>query len=339
MNGLLFIDDEAGIRRSVTRALKGSAYTLHMAEDGMAGITLVERCAHEIATVITDYKMPGIDGLETLERIGRINPEITRILLTGYATMEMAIEATNEGIDGFLTKPFDNIEFRAKIHEICLKRRLRQFVSESIFRKMQEAPDALVPLFHTVSVLFADIRNFTQLSVGVPPQQIAEFLNDHFFTPMGDIVFDYEGTVDKHLGDGMMVVFGAPVVRPDDAVRAVRAARKMQREAMKIDRRLREDNGFRLEIGIGITTGEVLSGVMGSLRKKEYTCIGMPVNIASRLQGLARGGEILISDETWRCLQDPALRAALPEPFQAHPLPPVKVKGLDRALTVYRVDC
>jgi adenylate cyclase len=337
MNGLLFIDDEEGIRRSVTRALKRSTYTLHTAENGRAGIAFVERNPQQIATVITDYKMPGIDGLETLSRIGEINPEITRIILTGYATMEVAIEATNQGVDGFLTKPFDNVEFRAKIHDICLRRRLRQFVPESVFQTMQRAPDALLPVFHTASVLFADIRNFTQLSVGVSPRQIAAFLNEHFFTPMGNIVFDYEGTVDKHLGDGMMVVFGAPVTRSDDPVRAVRTAMEMQRQAMEIDHRLQADNGFRLEIGIGITTGEVLSGVMGSLRKKEYTCIGMPVNIASRLQGLARGGEILISDKTWQCVQDHAVSADGEEPFKASALPPVRVKGLDRPLTVYRL--
>jgi adenylate cyclase len=303
----------------------------------MAGITLVERCPQEIATVITDYKMPGIDGLETLNRIRRINPEITRILLTGYATMEVAIEATNEGVDGFLTKPFDNVEFRAKIHDICLRRRLRQFVPESVYLRMQRTPDALQPVFHTASVLFADIRNFTRLSVGVTPQEIAAFLNGDFFSPMGEIAFDYEGTVDKHLGDGIMVVFGAPVVHLDDAVRAVQAARQMQKKAVEIDHRLRRNKGFRLEIGIGIATGEVLTGVMGSLRKREYTCVGMPVNIASRLQALARGGEILISDRTWRCVRDYGEGPEAEGGLKAHALPPVRVKGLDSPLTVYRI--
>ena len=84
--------------------------------------------------------MPGLDGLETLSIIGSINPEITRIILTGYATMEAAIMATNEGIDGFLTKPFDNIELRAKIREISVKKQLKQFVSEQVYKEIEAFP-------------------------------------------------------------------------------------------------------------------------------------------------------------------------------------------------------
>ena len=118
MNKLLFIDDEEGIRRSLVRALKQEPYETVTAENGQAGIAFVERNKNEIGTVISDYKMPGMDGLETLGLVGSINPEITRIILTGYATMEAAIQATNEGIDGFLTKPFDNLELRANIQKI-----------------------------------------------------------------------------------------------------------------------------------------------------------------------------------------------------------------------------
>lgn len=100
MNKLLFIDDEEGIRRSLVRALKREPYETYAAESGEAGIAFVKRNSIEIDTVISDYKMPGICGLETLGIVGSINPEITRIILTGYATMEAAIQATNEGIDG-----------------------------------------------------------------------------------------------------------------------------------------------------------------------------------------------------------------------------------------------
>ncbi|MBW2640093.1 MAG: response regulator, partial [Deltaproteobacteria bacterium] len=112
MNKLLFIDDEEGIRRSVVRALKNEPYEIHTAENGEAGISFVKDNIFDIITVVSDYKMPGLTGLETLVVIGSLNPEITRIILTGYATMEAAIQATNQGIDGFLTKPFDNIELR-----------------------------------------------------------------------------------------------------------------------------------------------------------------------------------------------------------------------------------
>ena len=115
MNGLLFIDDEEGVRRSVVRALKNEPYTIYTAENGEAGIEMLNKSIPEISIAISDYRMPGLDGLKTLSVIGGMNPEITRIILTGYATMEAAIQATNQGIDGFLTKPFDNRELRANL--------------------------------------------------------------------------------------------------------------------------------------------------------------------------------------------------------------------------------
>lgn len=340
MNGLLFIDDEEGIRHSVTRALKRSAYEVQTASNGEEGVAMVRRAPHRITTVISDYKMPGLNGLETLSEIRAINPEITRIILTGYATTDTAIEATNEGIDGFLTKPFDNADFRERIHEIALRKRLRQFVPKFVYEKALKSMDALRPKIQAASVLFADIRNFTRMLSNESPERIAGFLNDRFFSPMGEIAFQHHGTIDKHIGDGMMVVFGAPAAMEADSVKAVHAAIDMQRQATRIDDvLLREENGLRLRIGIGISTGDVFSGVLGSLRKKEFTSVGMAVNIASRLQDLAAGGEILISDGTYQRIKDElSLMEEAAVPFECQPLPPVAVKGLDRPLTVYRVD-
>jgi adenylate cyclase len=228
--------------------------------------------------------------LETLGRIGALNPEITRIILTGYATMEAAIKATNAGIDGFLTKPFDNIELRAKIRDIWVRKHLRQFVSETIYQEINKSPNSLAPRFHDVTILFSDIRNFTRMSQQLSPQELVNFLNDNYFSPMGEIAYEYEGTLDKHIGDSIMVIFGSPVPQSDDALRAVRAAIAMQEKAHEIDDRLRKTSTMRLNVGIGIATGKVFSGIMGSLRKKEFTSVGMAVNIAARLQALAHGG-------------------------------------------------
>jgi adenylate cyclase len=328
MNKLLFIDDEEGIRRSLVRALKREPYETFTAENGLAGIAFVERNKNEIGTVISDYKMPGMDGLETLSRVGSINPEITRIILTGYATMEAAIQSTNEGIDGFLTKPFDNFKLRADIQKIFVRKRLKQFVPEPIYRKIEASPIALKPTFSEVSILFSDIRGFTKMSQKFRPQEIAAFLNNEYFTPMGEIAYAHRGTVSKHIGDSIMVVFGSPLVHEDDAVRAVQSGVVMQKQAKTIDKALNKKNGFRLKIGIGISTGLVFSGILGSLRIKEFTSIGMPVNIAARLQGMAKAGEVLISDET---------RKKLGKSQDVEALPPVTVKGMDEPMSVYRV--
>jgi adenylate cyclase len=329
MDKLLFIDDEEGIRRSVVRALKNEPYETHTAENGDMGIAFVKKNLFDIATVISDYKMPGLNGLETLSAIGSMNPEITRIILTGYTTMEAAIQATNDGIDGFLTKPFDNVELRAKIRTINVRKRLKQFVSEQVYKKIEKAQGVLKPSFHEVSILFSDIRGFTRMSQHVPPDKLASFLNNDYFAPLGEIVYKYNGVVDKHIGDSIMVVFGSLVAHDDHANHAVNAAMAMQRKAMEIDKRLIEKNGLRLKIGIGVSTGKVFSGILGSLRIKEYTSVGMPVNVAARLQGIANAGEILISHKTFQKLADK---------INVEALPPVTVKGINEPIVVYKVN-
>jgi adenylate cyclase len=126
-----------------------------------------------------------------------------------------------------------------------------------------------------------------------------------------------------------MVVFGSPVIHADDAARAVNSAIAMQIKADQIDQNLAAENGLRLKVGIGIATGTVFSGILGSLRKKEFSSIGMAVNIASRLQGMAGAGEILISEETYSKIKGR---------LDANSLPPVRVKGIDEPMTVYRVN-
>lgn len=328
MDGLLLIDDEEGVRRSIKRALKRESYRTFVVDNGQAGIDFVRANISRIDTVISDYKMPGLDGLETLAAIGSLNPEITRIILTGYATMEAAIRATNEGLDGFLTKPFDNLELRAKIHEISVRKHLRVFVSEQVYQEIENAPGALQPTYQEASILFADIRGFTRMSQNVTPERLAAFLNYHYFAPMGEIAYRHNGTVDKHIGDSIMVVYGAPMVHADDALMAVRSAQAMQVRAREINARLTDRGQLQLKLGIGVATGRVFSGLLGSLRKKEFTSIGMAVNMAARLQSLAGEGEIIVAQST---------KDRLNGAIETQRLPPVTVKGLKEPITVYRI--
>jgi DNA-binding NtrC family response regulator len=137
MTGLLIVDDEGGVRRFLKKVLSKDGYRIILVENGKEAFDIVRDNGQDIEIVISDFKMPDIDGLETLIEIGGINPEITRIMLTGYATMESAIESVNVGIDGFLTEPFENIELRAKVREYNIKKRLKQFVSEQILAELQ----------------------------------------------------------------------------------------------------------------------------------------------------------------------------------------------------------
>ena len=303
MNSLLVVDDEEGVRRSLKRALEKDGYRIMLAENGWDALELVRNDEQGIETVICDYRMPGMNGLETLIEIGRMNTEITRIILTAYATMANAIEAVNAGIDGFLTKPFENKELRAKVRECNIKKRLKQFVSEQVVAEIQKNARTIHPRRMPVTVLFSDIRGFTGLSERLTPLELSELLNRRYFTPLDNIIFAHNGTLDKHIGDSVMAIFGAPVGGSDDALRAVQAAMKILEEIARINGSIQAIDR-RIAVGIGIATGEVMAGIFGSSRKKEYTAFGAPVILASRLENLAKADQIFICGETARLVAD-----------------------------------
>ena len=177
------------------------------------------------------------------------------------------------------------------------------------------------------TMLFADIRGFTQISETCKPQIVVDALNE-YFERMVEIVFRYEGTLDKFIGDEMMVLFGSPVAHQDDPLRAVRAALEMQQALDGINARHEAEGLPPFKVGIGINTGEVVAGYIGSSQALEYTVIGDPVNTGSRLCSLAKGGQILVSEGT---------REKLGEHFELEELAKEKVKGKAQPIRVFEV--
>lgn len=184
-----------------------------------------------------------------------------------------------------------------------------------------------------VTVLMADIRRSTELVLQLDTEEMVRLLNE-YFAEMTDIVFGYEGTVDKFLGDGMMAVFGAPVVHGeremDDVTRAVQAAVKMQSVYKELLVSWEKRLGRVLENGLGVSvcTGEAVVGNVGSAKRIEHTVIGPVVNLASRLSQLATSGQTLIDEKTYR-------RMSIA--ISAEPLEPVTVKGFSQPVLVYKL--
>ncbi|MBK6528497.1 MAG: GAF domain-containing protein [Deltaproteobacteria bacterium] len=177
------------------------------------------------------------------------------------------------------------------------------------------------------TMLFTDIRGFTSRSETMRAEDIVQMLND-YFERMVEIVFRFEGTLDKFVGDEIMALFGAPVSHPDDAVRAVRTALAMLDELRNFNAE-RESMGLpSFEIGVGINTGEVVAGYIGSSKAMQYTVIGAPVNLAARLCSAAKGMQILLSEHTWGLVQDV---------FEVRELEPIKPKGIAQPVRVFEV--
>ncbi len=179
----------------------------------------------------------------------------------------------------------------------------------------------------TVTVMFTDIRGFTALSQAKPPQEIVKMLNE-YFEAVVDIVFDFDGTLDKYIGDSVMAVWGAPADDPEHAQKAVQAAVEIQRAMVHFNELRRLDGLNEIHTGIGIDTGEIVVGYMGSSKTMSYTVIGESVNLASRLCASARGGEILISQRT---------RAEVGNAVESLRRPPLKLKGFARPVENFAV--
>jgi len=183
-----------------------------------------------------------------------------------------------------------------------------------------------------LTVLFADIANFSSIAETVEVGYLEQFLND-FFEAMTRAVFDNQGAVDKFLGDGLLAFFGEPVEVANHAQAAVAAARQMKREMARLNEKW-SNMGIKefesgVQIKIGITTGIVVVGNVGSHRRMEYTVLGSAVNLASRLQGMAEPGQILLASRTWTLVRDVA-------EFKSRQI--VRVRGFDRDITVYELD-
>ena len=179
----------------------------------------------------------------------------------------------------------------------------------------------------TATVMFVDIRDFTAMSENIPAAEVLQMLNEHYELIV-DIVFRHEGTVDKFIGDAMMVIWGAPVAHDDDAARACSAAIDIQRELDDFNASLRKRGEKEIKIGIGINTGNLVAGYIGSTQTMSYSVIGDTVNTASRICSAAKAGQIIISENT---------RKEVHSLFDMDALDPIKAKGKFQPVKVFNV--
>jgi class 3 adenylate cyclase len=212
--------------------------------------------------------------------------------------------------------------------EAVAKERLRRFFAPEVVERVIAAPELTVgAVEREVTVLFADISGFTALSSTLTPDEVVALLND-YFPSMVEVVFRHGGTLEKYIGDALLAVWGAPVPMPDHAERATRAALEMHEVLRGLNARWAAQGKRQLAIHIGLNSGRVAAGNIGTAGYIQYACIGDTTNVASRVCGVAESGEVVISQTT---------RAGLGERVAVAALAPVQVKGKAEALQLYRV--
>ncbi len=225
---------------------------------------------------------------------------------------------------------FDNARSHEELARRVVERQaLERFLPPTVVEKILAHPDEvhLGGENQSVTILFSDIRGFTRMSEHMEPHAVVELLNE-YFSEMTDIISDTGGTLDKYLGDGIMAVYGAPLSRPDDALRATRTAIEMQRALAALNRGWESRGQQALRMGVGLNTGPVTAGNIGSSKRMDYTVIGDAVNLASRLCANAAAGQILTSESTFM-----QLNGSIP----AQRLEPIRVKGKETPVELYEV--
>ncbi|GBF48653.1 adenylate cyclase-like protein [Leptospira ryugenii] len=239
------------------------------------------------------------------------------ILATGYVTTVSNIEMVRE----------------ANTKQMMERFLPSQLVSEFYKNKAQLEPGGERK---EVSILFSDIRSFTKFSEQRSAEDVVLFLNE-YLSRMTEVIFRFNGTIDKFIGDAIMTIFGAPFKREDDALRAVKTAVAMIRDLELLNQKLNLPQE-RLQVGIGIHTGEAIVGNIGSERRLDYTVIGDTVNLASRIEGLTKHYQcnILISEATYEKVNG---KFSASEGFVIREIDTVIVKGKSKPITIYEVIC
>ena len=315
---ILVVDDDPINRMLLSRSLTADGHTVRTAENGRRALELLSKAADDV--VLLDIVMPEMDGIEVLEAI-KTDPrlrDLPVIMISGLDDYRNVVRCIESGAEDYLPKPFDPVLLRARIAAGLNKRRIHEleqarvrdvfarFLPESMVDQVLVNGDVRLGGVRLVgTALFTDLRGFTTFAESTPPDRVIDVLN-RFFGEMSDAVLDNGGTLVAYLGDGLLAVFGAPVESDDHADRALRAAREMLHERLpRFNQWLLETSGRQaFAVGIGVSSGPLMSGNVGSARRLEYTAVGDTVNTASRLESLTKDvpHELLISDSTVQLL-------------------------------------
>ena len=274
-------------------------------------------------------KDPSVIGLiEKAEKENKICSEINISFITSSQETVVNFSVSprlgkNEEILG-LVLAIEDVTDVSKV-----KNTFKRYVSKQVVDELLD-DDAKLNLGgeeREVTVLFTDIRGFTSMSEKMKPEKVVSTLNE-YFSLMIDIVFKYNGTLDKIIGDELMVVYGAPTSSKDDTERALKTAIDMQEEIKTFNKNRLKKKENPIYVGIGINRGLVVSGNIGSREMMDYTVIGDTVNLGARLCSAAGPNEIYVSDYVWENTKDL---------FNYKKLAPIKVKGKSKKIGIYKI--
>jgi adenylate cyclase len=360
---ILVVDDTPQNVKVLDAILSPRGYTVVSATSGAEALQKVQLEAPDL--ILLDIVMPGMSGYEVAQRL-RADP-VSRflpiVMVTALGAQEEKVKAIDAGADDFLTKPVNQLELLARVKSLLrikdyhdtiqtqasqlaewnrtleervqrqvqeLERltRLRRFLAPQLAELIasDQHEQALESHRREVTVVFCDLRGFTAFSETTEPEEVMGVLRE-FHAAMGEIIYRYEGTLERFTGDGMMIFFNDPLPCADPAERAVHMAVAMRARVADLKAGWRR-RGHQLDFGVGIAQGYATLGKIGFEGRFDYAAIGTVTNLASRLCDEAKGDQILVSQRVYSSVE------ALVE---AEAVGELSLKGLSRPVLAYNI--
>jgi class 3 adenylate cyclase len=348
---LLVVDDNELNRDMLARRLARRGYTVAVAADGQQALTMLETQPFDL--ILLDIMMPGISGLDVLKILRETYSvaDLPVIMATAKDQSEDIVAALQLGANDYVTKPLDfqvvlartqtqldlkrarqdvqRLAAQLERHNRFIRETFGRYVTDEVVTSLLDSPAGLQlgGEKRQVTMLMADLRGFTSLSSRLAPEQVVAILNGYLGT-MVEVILQYQGTIDEFIGDAILVIFGAPIWRQDDAPRAVACAVAMQLAMSTVNEENRRTGLPDVEMGIGVHTGEVVVGNIGSHKRTKYGVVGSHVNLTSRIQSYTVGGQILLSEAT---------RQRVGSLVQISRQMEVEAKGIPEPITLYEL--
>lgn len=334
---VLVVDDNRLNRLTLARGLEQQGYAVNTAENGREALEMLRSTSFEL--LLLDIMMPEMDGFQVLEEM-KSDPglrDIPVIVISALEEMDSVVKCIEMGAEDHMPKPFDPTLLNARIGASLEKKRLRdevveqlnfirdifgKYVPESVAKQIVAGKGVLEPTQTTATILYTDIESFTSIAESVPPKQVVQILNEYFPAVIEPIT-RHGGVVNQFQGDAMLVTFNIPIQDSQHADHAVNAALEIQKLLKG-----RTFAGIPLRTRIGINTGEVIAGNVGTGDRMNYTVHGDAVNLAARLEQLNKqhGTLVLISESTVALLNG------------EHPIEPlgeVEIRGKTQSVRIF----
>jgi len=345
MAKILVVDDETDlellVKQKFRRKIRENVYEFVFAANGEEALEKVKE-HQDLDIILSDINMPVMDGLTLLSRLPEANPMIKAVVVSAYGDMQNIRTAMNRGAFDFVCKPVDfedlDLTMEKTINHVKQLQETIKAIKENNILKMYVDENVLNFMTHKefensllknemldATVMFVDVCGFTAITEQVPANTVVNLLNGLFDKIVKEVIAQ-DGDVDKFMGDAVMAVF-----RGDYHLdRAIDAALSIKEQIGKAEDIHVGDLVFKPEVSIGINSGEMVSGNIGSasLKRLDYTVIGDIVNSAQRMQATAKPGQIIINEETYNKAK---------ESFRCEKIGEVSLKNKAKAVTIYEV--